>query len=135
MILSASRILEKVLCFFSIFWWWLRHCYASRVPTNFAMVVNMRSILLRLRFMKWLWWIYKNQWYLLFSSTDQCPIIWFGFFYLSIGIGLIFFYLILFCFNVLLSLGLLLMDSLRPLLGLGEFKMFYLSISFSSWSS
>lgn len=51
--------------------------------------------------MKWLWWISRNQWYLLFSSTDQWPNSWFGFFYfyLSVGRGLHFFSLIFIIFD------------------------------------
>ena len=70
--------LEKLWCFFSIFWWWLRHCSASLLPMKMAIVLKILSSLLISLQIKWWWWISKNQWYLLFSSNDQCPFFMFS---------------------------------------------------------
>ena len=71
----------ECLNFFYIFWWWLLHCSAYLVPINVAIVLNILSILLRYLLRKWLLWISKNQWYLLFYSKDQCPKCWLALFY------------------------------------------------------
>lgn len=69
-------MLQIVWCFFSIFWWWLLHCSASLLSTKEAIDLKILSVRLKCLFRKWLLWIYKNQWYFLFSSRLQCPNFW-----------------------------------------------------------
>lgn len=71
---NSRRILMKFPYFFYVFWWWLRHCSACLVPTNISMDLKILSILLRCLLRKWLKCISRNQWYLLCSSTLQCPL-------------------------------------------------------------
>ena len=79
--------------FFYIFWWWLRHCYAYRLPIKDDIVLNILSVLLKCLRIKCLLWSYKNQWYFLFYYGVQWPFLTF-FDYLSVSSFLVFSFLL-----------------------------------------